>query len=188
MQILADIRFGLRLLMKSPGFTAAVIVLLALGIGANAAIFTVVSALLIRPLPYTTPERLVSIEVKNKTTNYGGTLTRYELLRDRSKTLKVAAWANDKGTGDYSLKPYRLEHPQQSFRGRMVFDDGEHRVELTRIGPGHTLGDAVAYLPKERILCADDVINLYFTRGVYAVFPITYVKDFSSGSAITPIP
>jgi polysaccharide export outer membrane protein len=43
-------------------------------------------------------------------------------------------------------------------------------------------------LPKERILCADDVINLYFTRGVYSVFPITYVKDFSSGSAITPIP
>ncbi|HEY4233831.1 MAG TPA: polysaccharide biosynthesis/export family protein [Lacipirellulaceae bacterium] len=43
-------------------------------------------------------------------------------------------------------------------------------------------------VPKERILCADDVINLYFTRGVYAVFPITFVKDFSSGSAITPIP
>jgi glyoxylase-like metal-dependent hydrolase (beta-lactamase superfamily II) len=68
-----------------------------------------------------------------------------------------ANWANDKGTGDVSLKPYRLEHPQQSFSGRMAFDDGEHRVELTRIGPGHTLGDAVAYLPKERILFTGDV-------------------------------
>lgn len=39
----------------------------------------------------------------------------------------------------------------------MVFDDGEHRVELTRIGPGHTLGDSVAYLPKERILFTGDM-------------------------------
>src|SRR5579885_2024597 len=38
-------------------------------------------------------------------------------------------WNNDKGTGDYSLKPYRLEHPQISFQGRMVLDDGTHRVE-----------------------------------------------------------
>jgi polysaccharide export outer membrane protein len=43
-------------------------------------------------------------------------------------------------------------------------------------------------VPKERILCADDVINLYFTRGAYAVFPITFFKDFSSGSAITAVP
>lgn len=62
MQILADIRFGFRMLMMSPGFTTAVIVLLALGIGANAAIFTVVSALLIRPLAYANPERLVGTD------------------------------------------------------------------------------------------------------------------------------
>jgi polysaccharide biosynthesis/export protein len=43
-------------------------------------------------------------------------------------------------------------------------------------------------VPKERILCADDVINLYFTRGAYSVFPITFVKDFSTGTAIAPIP
>lgn len=76
---------------------------------------------------------------------------------EESKRKNPATWANDKGTGDYSLKPYRLEHPQQSFRGSMVIDDGEHRVELTRIGPAHTIGDAVAYLPKERILFTGDV-------------------------------
>ncbi len=76
---------------------------------------------------------------------------------EESRRKNPAAWANDKGTGDTSLKPYRLEHPQQSFRDSMVFDDGEHRVELTRIGPGHTLGDSIAYLPKERILFTGDV-------------------------------
>lgn len=43
-------------------------------------------------------------------------------------------------------------------------------------------------VPKSRILCAADVIELYFTRGVYAVFPITFVKDFSQGSSIVPVP
>jgi polysaccharide export outer membrane protein len=43
-------------------------------------------------------------------------------------------------------------------------------------------------VPKSRILCATDVINLYFTRGVYAVFPINYVYDFSQSSGIVPVP
>jgi len=43
-------------------------------------------------------------------------------------------------------------------------------------------------VPKSRILCATDVINLYFTRGVYAVFPINYVYDFSQNSGIVPVP
>ncbi|HVT30798.1 MAG TPA: SLBB domain-containing protein, partial [Lacipirellulaceae bacterium] len=43
-------------------------------------------------------------------------------------------------------------------------------------------------VPKSRILCADDVIELYFTRGVYAVFPITFVKDFTTGSTVVPVP
>ncbi len=89
--------------------------------------------------------------------NAGATILCSEECTEESKRKNPTAWANDKGVGDYSLKPYRLEHPQQSFRDRMVFDDGEHRVELTRIGPGHTLGDAVAYLPKERILFAGDM-------------------------------
>jgi polysaccharide export outer membrane protein len=44
--------------------------------------------------------------------------------------------------------------------------------------------DDLVIVPKQRILCADDVIQLYFTRGVYAVFPITFVKDFSKGSVV----
>ena len=64
---LADLRFGLRLLRKSPGFSFTVVAVLALGIGANAAVFSVVDAVLIRSLPLRDPERVVMIWEKHPT-------------------------------------------------------------------------------------------------------------------------
>jgi len=62
---LADLRFGLRMLRKSPGFALTTIAVLALGIGANAAVFSVVDAVLLRSLPLRDPERVVMLWEKN---------------------------------------------------------------------------------------------------------------------------
>src|SRR5690349_4296601 len=64
-----DLTFGLRLLLKTPGFTAAAVLTLALGIGANVAVFTIVNAVLFKGLPVDDPAEIVSIGSTNRARN-----------------------------------------------------------------------------------------------------------------------
>ena len=106
----SDIRYGLRVLRRSPVFTTVAVGTLALGIGANSAIFSVVNAVLLKPLPFPDPESLVSVW------DGGHSIAEFVYVRDRTQTLaSVAMYMPDHGvslSGDG--EPMRLTSAQVS--------------------------------------------------------------------------
>jgi len=116
--LLQDLRFGVRTLEKAPGLTAVAVVALALGIGANTAMFSIVNAVLLRPLPYTEPERLLQLytsmpQFREASVSYPNFLD----WRERSRSFDVmAAYRGDTFTLTGQAIPERL-------RGQMASAD-----------------------------------------------------------------
>ena len=95
---LRDVRFALRGFSRAPGFTAAAIFVLALGIGANAAIFSLIRTILLRPLPFTDPGQLAfvpTVPPNQLDANYGATVPDYLAWRSQntSFTALAATWS-----------------------------------------------------------------------------------------------
>ncbi|MGB8459598.1 MAG: ABC transporter permease [Candidatus Acidiferrum sp.] len=87
-KLLQDVRYAFRLLAKNPGFTAIAILTLALGIGANTAIFSVVNGVLLRPLPFRDPSRLVLIAEKSSFPVISTSYENYMDWRDQSHSFE----------------------------------------------------------------------------------------------------
>jgi putative ABC transport system permease protein len=100
--LMNDLRHAVRLVVRSPTFSAAVVLTVALAIGATTAIFSVVNAVLVRPLPFDQPDRLVQVNEKNeqlKLPNFAASLLNYLSWKEQTRALDLAAI----GFSTYSL-------------------------------------------------------------------------------------
>jgi predicted permease len=110
--LFSDVRYGLRMLRRSPGFTAVALLVLTIGIGANVAIFSVVNTVLLRPLPYRDPSRLVMIWESLPGIGFlqVGTATgEYLDYRDRNRVFSgIAGYKNDTANLTGAGQPERI--------------------------------------------------------------------------------
>jgi predicted permease len=94
-QTAQDVRYALRTLRKSPAFTVAAVLSLAIGIGANTALFTLINSVMWKQLPVSDPEHLLTLGRQYPSgVAYGFTYPQYEIFRDRGEVLDLAAYSN----------------------------------------------------------------------------------------------
>ena len=113
-----DIRYALRGLMKAPGFTAVAVLTLALGIGANTAMFSVLNAVVLRPLPYTSPEQLAMLWTEIPTQG---------VREGRSRYRDIEQWRQSRSFADFAI----FDPVSVTLTG----DSGGEPLGVTRVSP-----------------------------------------------------
>jgi putative ABC transport system permease protein len=187
--LLRDVRHAFRMIRMNPGFSAAAILSLALGIGANAAIFSVVNAVVIRPLPYPEPELLVGVfnsgVIQGETFNDMGLAPgMYAGLKEHSKTLQeFGVWSADKATvtgiGDpEQIRTVRMTRGVLPALGIRPFLGRWFSIEDDTPGTPETVILSHSYWMRqfggdERVLGRTVVIN-FVSRQVIGVMPRTF--------------
>jgi putative ABC transport system permease protein len=137
-EFLQDIRYGKRLLVKNPAVTLIAILTLALGIGANTAIFSVVNAFLLRPLPYGDPDRLVMVDSQQRGQSVGVSFADYEDWRRQNNVFDDFAFFNLRWNAN-------LEFPNETETLNLTFGTANLFSTLQVapfIGHGPTAGDS----------------------------------------------
>src|SRR5690349_19302198 len=109
--LLRDLRFAVRMLLKNPGFTLVAVLSLAIGIGANSAMFSLADGLLLRPLPVVRPSEIVSVQGKPPKNSFGGISYRdYVDYSQRAKSFAgLVAFQN---VYPFGFRPQRDALPQ----------------------------------------------------------------------------
>ncbi len=123
--LIDDFRFGLRILLRNPGFTLAACLVLALGIGANTAIFSVVNAVLLRPLPYQDAPRIMQVWHIPPAKSFPG-MTLFSVSpanyldwqAQNHSFEQMAAY----GFASFNVGGERPSHPRIERRARVLFD------------------------------------------------------------------
>ncbi len=149
-QLFKDLRYGFRMLRRKPGFTAVAVLTLALGIGANTAIFSVVNAVLLRPLPYPEAGRLVSV-YESLPQGGNGSVSVPNLLDWRAQSdafTGIAAYQN----GDFNLR--EEQQPVRAIGARVTANFFEVLGATPQAGRGFLEGEDQA--GRERVVVLSD--------------------------------
>ena len=187
-----DLRYALRQLHKSPGFTVVAVVTLALGIGANTAIFSVVNAVLLRPLPYPNADQLVMLWEQNPHRGWFENIVSGENFLDWQKQNQVfsemAAFESNSFsiTGDRQAEEVAGEHVSanlfsvlgvQPFRGRFFLPE-ENREDKAAVMLSYGLWQQ-RYGGDPNVIGKQILLNGE-THPVVGILPSTFSDDYSS--------